>query len=689
MMKFFRKHNRKLLAVFMCLLLVTWLGGTALQALLERDGSGGVWATYAGGEIKSDEYYRAATQTEYLANLGLDWRMPGGQLQAAALDLPSWLLLHMEARRMGIHSARPVVDTVLNQRRITPPMLAAVAYRSRVKTDAIYDAVAAFVDVLRYTSMMVEGAAAVNEAEVRRTAENVLSQVQVKAVVLRAEMFEDADETFVESEVQEQFDKYKDQKRTGKGLNFGYVLPPRLKVEYFKIDPQRIEALLPVDQKLEKDALYYWKGNKQDPAFRLPPEEKAPSDSASQPTSGPSTQPADEEAKPSTQPSTTTAAAEEEQPAFFSTWAEAKEAAIQLIRRKHAAERAQKLAEWLLTQTAEPWYEAEIGTNGYKVAREVVKQPNYYAGILKDAPVSLLGVEGVTLAATAWISPENVLDVPGIGSAALPNPSGAPIQFAQVAFNVEGLARIPTGEEAAGVDRTAYLSLYQTCPYAMHDSEGNVYVFRPVAVDGERPPRHLDEVRDQVVADLRFARGYQKAQVAAQALYEKALEGGLEAAWQADAVLRETVERYNAATDDRLRQGGFHEAVSVNRRQFTGDTVKNLPQIGTVNEGFVETCFALREPDAAAPRLRVIPISESGTVALVEWVKDVPLDEQRFKGLQSVLAQQLGRQRAVEYLGSWLDPKQIKARNQFDYKAGAGPLPARRLPSPAPSDYGY
>ncbi len=37
MMKWFRKHNKQLLAVFASALLVVWLGGSALQRMFERN----------------------------------------------------------------------------------------------------------------------------------------------------------------------------------------------------------------------------------------------------------------------------------------------------------------------------------------------------------------------------------------------------------------------------------------------------------------------------------------------------------------------------------------------------------------------------------------------------------------------------------------------------------------------------
>ncbi len=685
MMKFFRKHMKKLLAIFMCLLLISWLGGSALEALMRPDLRAGVVATCVTGDITGKELNLVRRQTRCLERLGLDWRRPLGQLQQSDLDELSWLLLQREAHRMGIRSGKPYVDNLLRQRRedlarqgLRVPTVERVALQTDVKPAVVYDAAKAFADVRRYGERMAQ-AATVNVADVRRRAADVLNQVEVKALVLRAEMFENPAAVFPETEMREQFDKYKNQKRSGTGLNFGYVLPPRVKVQYAKIDPQRIEDTLSIDQqKLEREANRYWRGNKQDPAFRRPPEEGADGDAstqpvdedgapATQPNSAPATQPS---SAPATQSSSAPAEGAEEESSFFTKWVEAKEVAIREVRRNHALQRTEAIANWLREQTAEPWYHAEVNTNGYKVPVEMVTQMDHYAQILAGAPASLPGVEGVTISTTDWISPENVREVPGIGSALLANPSGPPITFTQVVFNVEGLATIPTGDDAVGVDLQTYLALYQTCPFAMSDVDGNVYVFRPVELDGERPARELDEVRDQIVADLRFARGYEEAQVVARGFRDQALESGLQAAWEADTSLQEKVESYDGTVDEWAREAGLRDTVSVGRRLITGEPVKNVREIGEVNEAFIDACFDMRKADAAESRLRVLAIPESGTVVVTEWLKESLLDEQKLKLYQPTIARVLGQQRMADYMWSWLSPRQIKARNQFQFKRG-------------------
>jgi len=727
MMKFFRKHMRKLLAAAMCLLLISWLGGNALQSMMMPDQGGTVWATYVDGEIIHDEQRLARQQTELLGRLGLswdsafeqyaewlqllnrDWQIPPGRYQFVPLDAPSWLLLQREAHRMGIHSSRADVQAMLEDYRRAMarmkqpvPSVEFVAHHANVKTEVVYDAVTAFTDIVRYGSRVAR-AAAVNTAETRRCADDTYSRVQVKALVLRAEMFDDPEASFPEAEMREQFDKFQNQKHSGTGLNFGYVLPPRVKVQYARIDPHRIEEALssgdaamlakagaglsPDDEQVWEQAKArlshgelkdmtranrYWRKHQQDPAFLRPPDE-AEDPATTQAAEETTTQPVGD-AEPTTQP--TTAPSGEPEPAFYSSWKNEPElwkAALGEIRRNDAAEQARALADWLLEQMAEPWDHADVASNGYKIPVEVVKQMNHFEQKLAAAPANLSGTEAVTIETTAWISPENVFDVPGIGTSALANPAGAPIRFSDVIFHVEGLIEIPTGDDAVGVDRGSFMALYQTCRYALTDEDGNIYVVRPVEVDAERPARGLDEVRDQVVGDLHLARAYEKAEAAAKAFREKALagEGGLQAAWESDESLKESVERYNKAEDDPTRQSGFHDGVSVSRRGMDGTPVKSVRLIGAVEESFLDACFAMREVAAPEDRLRAIAMPESATVLLVEWRDNFPLNQQLFNALQRQVIQQLEQQRIVNYVSLWLTPKQIKARNQFNFARGS------------------
>ncbi|MCK4625413.1 MAG: hypothetical protein KAV00_08895 [Phycisphaerae bacterium] len=664
MMKFFRKHMKKLLAIFASAILISWLGGSALQSLLTPDMGGSVTATYVGGDITRNQWRWTQRQTAWLDGLRLNWRYPASRAQLVDLDQPSWFLLQKEAQRMGIHSSRPLVETMLEnhlkqlrRQKIPVPSVASLAAKLNVTQELIYDAVAAHIDVVRYVGKVGQ-AAAVSDAEVLRALDDGLSQVQFKAAVLRAEMFENPEETFTESEMRETFDKSKDRKPSGKGMNFGYVLPPRVKMQYAKIDPKAIEQAVTLDpRKLEDEANEYWRKNKQDPAFLRPPGEKkddtattrqADEDTTTQPTSAPAEE------------------GEKEKSPYFANWLQAREAAIEAVRSNKATERAEAIANWLKEQTAIPWDHLEANTNGYKPTPAIATATGHYSQILGDATVGLSGVETVTISTTDWISPENIQDLEGIGSALLPNPGGQPIMFPQIVFHVEGLAVIPSGEDAVGVDRTTFMALYQTYPYAMRDADDNIYVFRPVQVGEERPPLDIDEVRDRVVADLRFAHGYEKAQTAAKELHQKARQDGLENAWNVDKSIQKAVNSFNETTDDQARKAGFNKIITVNRKLLTGDPVEYAGNIGQVTETFLEACFTMGQSESKDSRLRIIDMPESGTVVVVEWIKDVPLDEQRFEMFKSYVSQQMQRQRVQEYLGEWLRPKQIKARNEFE-----------------------
>ena len=72
MMKFFRKYNKALLAVFMVLLMVVFLGGSALNTLLSPSGDR-VVATSAVGTISFlDQRMAEDTRSILLAVAGVD-----------------------------------------------------------------------------------------------------------------------------------------------------------------------------------------------------------------------------------------------------------------------------------------------------------------------------------------------------------------------------------------------------------------------------------------------------------------------------------------------------------------------------------------------------------------------------------------------------------------------------------------
>src|SRR3989304_7864337 len=99
MMKFFRKHNKKLLAIFMAGLMIVFIGGSALQGLLTPQ-TNPVVANSIYGPVTLLDQNSANSQTNLLEMMGVDWRrpVPGG---AKPLDSVDWILLRREAQALG------------------------------------------------------------------------------------------------------------------------------------------------------------------------------------------------------------------------------------------------------------------------------------------------------------------------------------------------------------------------------------------------------------------------------------------------------------------------------------------------------------------------------------------------------------------------------------------------------------
>ncbi|MCH7597015.1 MAG: hypothetical protein IID35_10695, partial [Planctomycetes bacterium] len=99
MMKFFRKHNKTLLAIFMSGLMIVFIGGSALQGFLTPQ-SDQVIATSIFGDISLLDQQEAKRVTDILDQVGQDWSRP---ISGASepLQTMEWILLAREAERTG------------------------------------------------------------------------------------------------------------------------------------------------------------------------------------------------------------------------------------------------------------------------------------------------------------------------------------------------------------------------------------------------------------------------------------------------------------------------------------------------------------------------------------------------------------------------------------------------------------
>ena len=132
MMKFFRKHNKKLLAVFMVLLMIVFLGGSALDSLLTPDYNQDV-ATSRYGKITSVDHLEMDRTAQILADFGLDWQRPLGISEP--LESTDWILLVREAGKLGLPSDIDRVRSSLAD----AGLITEIGRRRRINRDTVHE----------------------------------------------------------------------------------------------------------------------------------------------------------------------------------------------------------------------------------------------------------------------------------------------------------------------------------------------------------------------------------------------------------------------------------------------------------------------------------------------------------------------------------------------------------------------
>ena len=605
MMKFFRKHNKKLLAVFMTLLMIVFVAGSALDDLLRAKGDAVVANTNL-GTISYSHQEAANGRTSILAAMGLNWQRPFPTFNEP-LDTIDWIILAREARQFGVGSNAESVRSALGAQF----GLDEVARQLRVKPDRIVQAMAEYTAIQQAT-LAVAGSTAPSEAEVLAAARNALEKVRISAVMLPAEAFMEEYPEFTETEIEAQFTAYRE-REPGPGLEFGYYVPPALKVQYIKIDREAIGDGIRVANLERKAKGYFDEQREQDPAFRRPPEDPAAEDE--EPLVGPMPEePVDR--------------------GPYLDWEEAKEAAIEIVREQEAAEAAARIADWLVQYTAEALLDVRRGKDGYRVAPEDVAKPDYYDDVLHKIPATIGYPEAVHSGETDYFSRDEAGDIPVLGRAAFRpergtgTPAATSAQFPALAFRTKAIIPIIPNEK--GTDPSDYLAMFETCRYPLTDADGNVFVFRVVDSRDGHAAESVDEVRDRVLSDLRLLQGYRAATERAESLRSCAGSMSLQEAYESD---EELMDRLGAVVGQAA--GGYFDPLPFARvdpsqagRGRARTTTWVGAGIGSLPEAVVEECFALAEADS---RIKVIELEDRATIMVVQWVETLPAQADEFE----------------------------------------------------------
>lgn len=639
MMKFFRKYNKQLLALFMVLLMIVFVGGSALDRLLQPR-MDRVVATSRLGDIGYSDQASAEAATRILEALGLNWKYP---FHAATkpLELVDWILLTREAQRYAMGPEVATVRSALGGQ----SQIDQLARNMRRKPAQIVRAMAQL-DAVQRAAQAVGNAAIPSEAEIRTAARNVLEKVRIHAVVLPASLFLDRDTNVSEAELQEQFSEFRE-REPGPGLEFGYYVPPAIKLQYIRIDRDVIAEQLRATKRAHletKARSYYNKNRESDMAFRREPREQGsnPLDRSLEP---------DRVGPP--------------EPRFLN-WEAAKDIAIEIVAEKEADRAADRLASWLLQPLTEAWFGAEREPDGYKKTPKGVTELKYYDDILGDVPNTIAYPQAVSVETTDFFGKGDEKEVPGIGKAAFRSGQGTTVlSLPGLAFRTKVIIpEVPKDESSRASD---YLALYQTCRYPLTDPDGNVYIFR--VVDGRKGhvPDSLDEVRDRVTADVRLRHAYETATTIGKSLEDCLGSSTLKEAYEGDPQLTALQETHDGDESGYFEPAPFARASEYQAARgklgsrFTDDLTQ-VPGLGLLSPEVVEGCFAL---EYAPEPVALFELKDRATILVVKWVETQRPDAEAFAAMRERFVQQMSRSRAQAAITQWLDPDNIRARNQF------------------------
>ncbi len=652
MMKFFRKYNRHLLAVFMAGLLVIWLGQAALEDMLKVDQSGAVLATSKYGKITGGDTELAKNQSELLQRLrrmhavegqlppALSWentfRNPGAA-PGDQLDVIDWILMKREAQAMGVSiSTTQAKRQLIGRLRTNEKNIEQVAAIVGVIPDRFYEAFADVLTVER-SVLMFQRAAMPSEMTLRRTAKNALEQASIELIKIPASVFVDSEQTFSDDEIAAQFKEYKDKHAVSGGVEFGYYIEPSIDLQYIRIDPDQVMAgIATSDDSIERQAFRYWQQNKEtDQRFRISNEELAKQFKKQQ-------------------EATSNGLTPPQLSLFVEDFSEAREAAIEAVKTQKGASEANRIATELARKLADPWYDIRVAQTEYQPAPDEVKDIGYYDEIVASVSAAKRHADAVEVGLITDVDQYTLAQTDRVGTARLEMADGRYLPIDALAFNVEGLETIP---DDANIDRSLFLSQWQTQVKPLVDEDGAMYLFRVTEFREGREPENVEEVRDRVIADLRLSAAMERAKEAAERIAASDTGGPLEDLWSGETELQDKI------TPD---QGGFSAppAFARQRKLLEGQSI-DIPGIGQASREFVEKVFEVAA-DAENSKAVTAELPDQAAWAVIKGKSLFPVYEETFASQKNEIRQQIGMLNSRKLIFSeWMSKKKIQERTEF------------------------
>lgn len=652
MLKFFRKYNKQLLVIVTVLLMIVFVGGFALESMLVPDLSSQVVAYAFGKPVTQGDLSFVERQSTILTRLGYPWNFPGGFISGIEpLEVMDYFLLLLEARERGF---QPDIEQARLQLASRNLDLNSFSLNTRVPTEDIEAAVANYLGVTQLW-VLAGNSALPGELEIRQAVRDQHEKINADIVEIKSTPLIDTQAEIPEEILQAHFEKYREQTAGRDPLEFGYLIADRVQVQYAVVNTAKIELTQPVT---EKEAERYWREHQAE--FPRPQDSEADALASGEDQSEPE---GPQPPEPTTSP-------------YYETFADAGDDVLKHLRGQRRLKEARALANALWTALREPWYHQPEDEAGFPQPPSVAAAPDHYHKTVEQLKEDLAHFECIELGQTELFSADESGQQARIGQARVELQGSARGsrfgQNTQDTHRVQGLVESAQGGDLTG--RRA-LALYQTAPSVLIDQQNNLYLYRVIKVEKHRPPDSIEEVRDQVIADVRAWRAFEAANAHAQAVRDRVGEDGLQAAWDAyDGLDGETKTQcgsfFQANAFHRSNAEiipGFSFPVIVSDKAGVRDEQGKLRHQINKQE-FVAGVYDLLQAEGSnAVGSIEVPAIESAFVVQLVGLEHITKAD--YDGYKEEARNQIARTRSESLMRAWFSADRIRTRCGFELES--------------------
>ncbi len=573
MFKFLRKYNKFILAVGGSLLVIVFLIPQAIQQLSQQAALRSTEVATVGAteeDVSYTEWQNVLAESQIVQRL-----TSTGVLNIPGVpeiqDAGHWYLLTREAEQLGFMPPRPTPPFTISEADV-------LSLQQSGESVALYQRTMAKVQgVVQMLRTFIQ-AGDMSDRRLQKFAERLFHAVGLQTVVISADA-EKATLTPSEQQLQEQLETYKDV-LPGEGKHgFGYKLPNRVKLAWVTVTADSVRAAIEASNKIDGRALRrHWNENAGQRG--LPP---IPDELAAVPD------------------------------------VVREDLLDQLV-----SDELDQIEKFAYDQIRVPQRNLSKRDGFYELPDDWATRQIDLQELAKQIRQRFnISPPQYTAPGSDWVAVDELPSMEGIGAARTE-------KFGRLASTLSGIVA-----RAREFDGNGTIPIQQgVAGPPLRGTDGSVYIFRISATDPSRPPTSVDEVRDQLVSDLRRSVHYEQLVTQTQQMQEIAQNEGLLAlALQYDSEI--AADNRAALYDpdkyfiDSIRGQGLDALPS--QVPGLGDAPKVLEAI--IDWARTFPVDAKMKSIPAAERIRVFDAEDQFAVVVVLLTKQYPLTVEDYKKL--------------------------------------------------------